>query len=116
MRNESGLQPVEFNVIVRMKPTEETTAGGIILPTSKTERDELAEDEGTLVAVSPHAFSYAEWPDGVAPPQVGDQVIIAQYQGRIWKPGGDKGPTYRIIKDKDVVAVIEPPAKLAAAA
>lgn len=115
MHNESGLQPVEFNVIVRMKATEDKTPGGILLPASKTERDELAEDEGTLVALSPHAFTYADWPAGVAPPQPGDRVIIAQYVGRLWKPQGDKGPTYRILKDKDIVAVIDPPALAAAA-
>lgn len=113
MRNDSGLLPHEFNVVIRMDPTEERTKGGIILPTSKTERDELATDEGTLVAVSPHAFSYADWPDGAEPPKVGDRVLFAQYAGRLWKRGET---TFRILKDKDIVAVVEPVPALAAAA
>jgi chaperonin GroES len=113
MTNDSGLLPQEYNVVIRMDPTEEKTAGGIIIPVSKKERDELATDEGTLIAVSPHAFSYADWPEGADQPQPGDRVLFAQYAGRIWERGGIK---YRILKDKDIVAVIQPPAKLATAA
>lgn len=112
MTNESGLSPVEYNIVVRMDPVEEKTVGGIILPSSKTDRDELAADEGTIVAASPHAFSYAEWGD-VKPPQVGDRILMAQFDGRIWKRGG---VTYRLIKDKSVIAVVEQAAQLAEAA
>lgn len=112
MRNESGLNPVEFNVVVRMDPVEVKTAGGIILPATKTEREELAADEGTLIAVSPHAFSYADWPEGARMPQVGDRILFAIYEGRLWERGGVK---YRLIKDKAVIAVIDPPALAAAA-
>lgn len=112
MTNDSGLRPVEFNVVIRMDPAEEKTKGGIILPTSKTDRDELATDEGTLVAVSPNAFTYADWPEGYELPRPGDRVLFAQYAGRLWERGGVK---YRILKDKDIVAVIERPALAAAA-
>lgn len=113
MPNESGISPVEYNVVVRMDVVEEKTVGGIILPQSKTDRDELSADEGTIVAASPHAFSYAEWPEGTQPPQVGDRILMAQFDGRIWKRGG---VTYRLIKDKSVIAVIEQPAAISAAA
>lgn len=103
MTNESGLNPVEYNVVVRLESVEKTTAGGIIIPDSKVDRDDLATDEGTLVAVSPHAFTYAEWQRGQVPPKVGDRILFAQYDGRIWEKDGVK---YRIIKDKAVVAVI----------
>ena len=111
MQNESGLSPVEYNIVVRMDPVEEKTASGLYLPQTKTERDELAADEGTIVAVSPHAFSYAEWGDA-QPPKVGDRILMAQFDGRIWKRGGQ---TYRLIKDKSVIAVVEAPALAAAA-
>ena len=107
MSNESGLAPVEYNIVVRMDPVEEKTASGIILPQTKTERDELAADEGTIVAVSPHAFSYAEWGDA-EPPKVGDRILMAQFDGRIWKRNGI---TYRLLKDKSVIAVVQPEAQ-----
>lgn len=109
--NESGLRPMEFNVVVRMDPVE-NKIGNIIIPESKKDRDELATDEGTLVALSPHAFTYADWPEGAEQPCPGDRVMFAQYSGRIWERGGVK---YRILKDKDIVAVIEPPAVAVAA-
>lgn len=113
--NDSGLQPMEYNVVIKMDPTEEKV-GSIIIPVTKQERDELATDQGTLIAVSPHAFSYADWPEGAVPPKPGDRVMFAQYAGRLWKPKGDNGPVYRILKDKDIVAVVEQPAPLAAVA
>jgi co-chaperonin GroES (HSP10) len=113
MSNESGISPVEYNIVVRMDPVEEKTASGIYLPGSKTDRDKLAADEGTIVAVSPLAFSYADWPEGSRIPQVGDRVLMAQFDGRIWERGG---VTFRLIKDKSVIAVIEQPAAVSQAA
>ena len=113
MTNKSGLIPSEFNVVIEMDPVKDKTAGGIFLPETKKDRDELSTDEGTLVAVSPHAFSYADWPEGATPPQVGDRVLFAQYSGRIWERGAAK---FRILKDKDIVAVVDTTVKLEVAA
>ena len=99
-----SLTPVEYNVIVEPDATETVTPGGIILPTSATERDELSTDEGVLVAVSQHAFSYAVWAKGTKPPAVGDRVVFAKYAGTIRKEGD---ATFRIIKDQSIVAVIQ---------
>lgn len=107
---------MEFNVVIRMDPAETKTASGLYLPPTKVERDELATDQGTLEAVSPHAFTYADWPVGAVQPQPGDRVMFAQYAGRIWKPKGESGPTFRILKDKDIVAVVERQPALAAVA
>ena len=117
MRNESGLTPMEYNCVVRMDPVESKSAGGIILPTSKTDRDKLAADEGMLVAISPLAFNYDQWPADARKPQVGDRVMFARYSGTLYQPNGeDKEPQYRILKDKDIIAVIEQPPALAAVA
>jgi co-chaperonin GroES (HSP10) len=117
MKNESGLKPTEFNVLIRMDPVEDRTASGLFIPPTKVERDELACDEGTLVAASPLAFSYVSTDERPAwegeQPQVGDRVLFAQFDGRLWKRDG---VTYRILKDKSIVAVIEPQPALAAAA
>lgn len=112
MQNESGLSPLEFNVVVRMDPVETKTAGGLYLPETKKDRDEMSADEGTLVAISPHAFTYAEWGDNPMP-SVGDRVLFAQFDGRLWERAGVK---YRLIKDKSLIAVIDPAASLVAAA
>ena len=113
MTNDSGLLPMEFNVVVRMDKAEEKTAGGIILPTSTQDRDKLSAEEGELVAVSPHAFTYAEWPENERKPQPGDRVIIARYAGVLRERNGRD---FRIVKDKDIVAVVEQVPALSAAA
>ena len=98
--------PQEFNIVVELDPIEEKTAGGIILPVEKVERDKLAFEEGTLVAVSPHAFTYArpeDW-EGHRKPAVGDRVLIERYAGLLREKDGRN---YRIVKDKNLVAVIE---------
>lgn len=111
MTNESGVRPIEYNVVLRMDAVEQRTASGIILPDSKTARDEMSADEGTLIAISPHAFTYAEWGDQPMP-KVGDRVLFAQHDGRLWERGGIK---YRILKDKSLIAVLDQPALAAAA-
>jgi co-chaperonin GroES (HSP10) len=87
-------RPMEFNIVVELDPTEEVTKGGIILPNAQVERDKLGAEEGTLIAVSPLAFSYAnpsEWGDHEKP-KIGDRVMVK---------------SYRIVPDKSLVAVIE---------
>ncbi len=91
-----------------MKPTkvDEKTKGGIILPDETKERDQFAQMQGTLVAVSPLAFTYAnadEWA-GADKPRVGDKVLFAKFAGA--KIKGNDGEDYRIISDKDVSAVL----------
>lgn len=103
MPNECGLIPMEFNVVVKPKAIEEKTAGGVFLPTTATDREKLAVVEAELVAVSPHAFTYADWPEGARKPEVGDQVIIAKHAGAIHSRNGTD---YRIVKDKDIVAIV----------
>ena len=98
------LIPMEFNVIVELDPIEEKTKGGILLPTQKVDRDKLEAEEGTLVAVSPHAFTYADWPEGARMPKVGDRVLIARYAGVLRERDGR---SLKIVKDKDIIAVVE---------
>jgi chaperonin GroES len=100
MMSDCGLRPVEFNVIVDQDPVEEKTKGGLILIDQDKQKHQTTR--GTIVAVSPHAFNYAEWVDG--PPKVGDRVVFAQYGGTFIDGADDK--KYRCLKDKDILAVL----------
>jgi chaperonin GroES len=101
-------RPLEFNVVIELDPVEEKTAGGIILLQQTKEADTLAAEEGTLVAVSPHAFSYVEDWSEAPKPLVGQRVMIKRYDGilREREIEGVK-KAYRIVQDKSVVALIE---------
>jgi co-chaperonin GroES (HSP10) len=55
-KNTSGVLPTEFKVLIEEKKVEERI-GSIILPDQVKERDQYAQTEGVLVAVSPLAFT-----------------------------------------------------------
>lgn len=106
MKNESGIHPTEYKVLIQPVKVEEKTKGGIILPEEHKDREQFAQMEGTLVAVSPLAFTYAndtEWAKADRP-KPGDKVLFAKYAGA--KVTGRDGKEYRIANDKDVAAVL----------
>lgn len=103
--NPSGIIPTEYRVLVRPKEVAEKTKGGIIVPDETKERDQYAQIEATLVAMSPLAFSYSEtWPDGSCP-VVGDRVLVAKYAGT--KIRGKDGLDYKLCSDRDIGAILE---------
>ena len=105
--NPTGIYPTEYKVLIEPKGVE-TKIGSIIVPVSEQEKQKWATTEGTLIAVSPLAFTYAkhdEWKDaGAAPPKPGDRVIFAKYAGNHVK--GKDGKEYVLANDKDVMAVL----------
>lgn len=106
MTNTTGINPTEFKVLIAPKPVEEVTKGGIILATQTTESEKYATVDGTIVAISHLAFSYAtpdEW-DGKKP-KAGDRAIYAKYAGVRVK--GRDGQEYLLVNDKDICATIE---------
>ena len=103
--NTSGIRPVEYNCLVLPDEVKEQTAGGLFIPQSKKEKDEFARMEGVLVAASPVAFDYAEWPDPADKPKVGDRVVFARYQAT--EITGKDGRKYWLLKDKAIAGVME---------
>lgn len=99
-----GIAPVEYNVLIIQEIVEERTAGGIWKPEKVQDTDQAAQQRGRLVAASPLAFNYDNYPvDGVKP-QVGDLIWFAKYSGS--KIEGKDGKTYILTKDKDIGAVV----------
>lgn len=104
-----GIYPVEFKVAVR--PVEEKgfveLKGGhkLYKPDDLKERDEHSAIEGEIVAISPLAFTYENWPEGARKPQVGDMAIFARFSGNTIT--GNDGVKYRIMNDKDIMAIRE---------
>lgn len=103
-----GLRPVEYNLIIAPARAAETMgAAGLIRRTDQDiETEQLALQIGRIIDMSPLAFNYEEWKDCEdRKPKVGDVVWFARYAGGLIEAAFD-GQPYRIIKDKDVAAVI----------
>ena len=102
--NDSGIHPMEFNVLVFPSEVEAKTKGGIILADETKEKEGFGRMEGTLVASSPVAFTYADWPEGTQPPQVGQTVVFSKYQAT--EVTGRDGRKYWLMKDKSIAAIL----------
>lgn len=105
MKNTSGITPVEFNVLVKQDEVQERTAGGLYLSGDTLDREKHAQTRGVIVAVSPLAFNEDVWPQSQPKPEAGQKVAFAKHAGTFID--GLDGEQYRVIKDKDVVALID---------
>lgn len=97
------IRMMEFNVLVDQDKTEEKTAGGLYLSQDVQERGKHQQTFGTIIDVAPLAFNEDIWPPDMERPKPGDRVMFAQHAGTFAKFDGKE---YRVIKDRDVVAVI----------
>jgi co-chaperonin GroES (HSP10) len=98
-----GLEPTEYNIVLAPAVMPERV-GSILLSDQERERLGMAMQVGRIVAASPVAFNYERWPIDTYPPQVGDVVWFARYAGGVFE--GRDGREYRIVKDKDIGAII----------
>jgi len=103
MKNESGVKPVEYKVLVKPDSTEKKTAGGVYLPDDTHEKHSLAQVKGTLIAMGGSAFKDFVEGDRAAL-QPGARVYFAKYEG-VMIVGAD-GVDYRLCNDKSIGAVV----------
>ncbi len=105
--NQSGLLPVEYRVLIKPEPIEDTDplyrkckALGIQIPNDPKEREQMAQQRGTLVDHGGNAFD--DWKG--AKPTVGCKVIFGKYAG--YNTQGADGEVYRVCNDKDISAIL----------
>jgi len=102
MKNESGIKPVEYKILVLPDTVDEKTESGLIYKAvTATEKEIMAQTEGILVATSDMAFD--GW--NCELPKIGDRVLFDKYSGLFIKGADEKD--YRVINDKDLVAILE---------
>jgi len=95
-----GFRPLHDRVVVRRIEAEEKTAGGIIIPDTAKEKPM----EGEVVAVGPGARGE----DGKIQPldvKAGDRVLFGKWSGTEVKLDGED---LIIMKESDVMGIIEP--------
>jgi chaperonin GroES len=101
-------RPLHDRVVVRRIDAEEKTAGGIIIPDTAKEKPQ----QGEVLAVGPGARD----DQGRITPldvKVGDTVLFAKWSGTEVKIDGDE---LLIMKESDLMGVLESRGKLKAAA
>lgn len=105
MKNESGIQPVEYKVLVLLDKVEEKTEGkhgaGIYFPEQTREREEWASQRGKLIAIGGNAFEDFKEPI----PKPGNRICTVRYPGD--SVTGKDGREYHLISDKEVTAIIK---------
>jgi chaperonin GroES len=95
----ASFKPLHDRVLVKRVPSEEKTAGGIIIPDSVQEKPQ----QGEVVA----AGSGARRADGGIEPlgvKVGDRILFGKYAGTEVKI---QGVDYLIMKESDILGVLE---------
>lgn len=100
MENKSGLNPVEYKILIDPEEVEKKTESGILLVDKVTEREKMAQVRGKLIAIGGNAFE--DWQEPI--PKVGDTITYAKYAGLIVKGVDEK--EYRLANDKDITAII----------
>lgn len=95
-----NLKPLRDRVIVRQVEEKTESAGGILLPGSAQEKENMGE----VVAVGPGKTAN----NGSIIPmtvQVGDKVMFGQYSGQEVKD--DNGDALKVMREEDIIAVVE---------
>jgi chaperonin GroES len=101
--NQTGIKPVEYKVLIEVDEVSDKSDGGLFLPDSARERQEMAHDRGTLIEVGGMAFG--DWKGNT--PQIGDKVIFNKYAGSMIQHRQEKLTKYRLCNDKDICAILE---------
>ena len=94
-----SIKPLEDRVVIRQAEAETTTASGLIVPDTASEKPQ----EGTVLAVGPGRID----DKGNRVPmdvKVGDVVVYSRYGGTEVKYGGDE---FIILSARDVLSVVE---------
>ena len=92
------IKPILDKVLIKMEESEETSKGGILLPSNSKEKPQVAE----VIEVGPGGLVDGEEVKMFV--KKGDKVIASKYAGTEIKY---EGTEYIILKQSDILAIIE---------
>ncbi len=93
------IQPLGDRVVVEREESEETTAGGIVLPDSAQDKP----SRGRVVSIGDGRL-LDDGTRGELQVKEGDRVIFSSYAGDTVKIGDDE---YLLMREDDILAIIE---------
>jgi chaperonin GroES len=98
-RNRMKIRPLHDRVIVKRSEEERTTASGIVIPDSATEKPDQGvvqaigsgkrDDSGKVIALDV---------------KVGDKVLFGKYAGQTVKVDGEE---LLVMREEDIMAIVE---------
>ena len=94
-----NIRPLHDRVVVKRMEEERTSAGGIVIPDSATEKP----DKGEIVAAG-NGKILENGDVRALDVKVGDQILFGKYAGTTVKVEGDE---LLVMREDDIVAVIE---------
>lgn len=94
-----NIRPLHDRVVVRRMEEERTTAGGIVIPDSATEKPSTGE----VVAVG-HGKKTDSGEAIAMDVKVGDKIMFGKYSGTEVKVDGEE---LLIMREDDIMAVVE---------
>ncbi|REJ69600.1 MAG: co-chaperone GroES [Planctomycetota bacterium] len=98
-KSKTKLQPLGDRVVVQREQSEETTAGGIVLPDSAQDKP----SRGTVISVG-NGKLLDDGSRGQLQVSEGDRVLFSSYAGEAFRVGDDE---LLLMREDDILAVIE---------
>ncbi|GBQ35511.1 co-chaperone GroES [Gluconacetobacter azotocaptans] len=104
--NRAGYVPLDDKILVLADIHADITSGAVQLPAEYVERQTLAAEHGTVIAVGPAAFRWnddgtRQWEGRI--PRPGDRVYFERYAGQLLK--GEDGRMYRLMSQRCIAAI-----------
>lgn len=94
------VKPVRCVAMIKPDVVEDRSAGGLYLPDSARDRNQVAMDKGELVAIGEGFFEDLKGPV----PRIGDKVMFDKYAGSLVTIDREN---YRLCNDDNIIAIIE---------
>ncbi|MDG1073499.1 MAG: co-chaperone GroES [Methylophilaceae bacterium] len=93
------IRPLHDRVVVKRSEEERTTASGIVIPDSATEKP----DQGTVIAIG-NGKKDDNGKSIALDVAVGDKVLFGKYAGQTVKVDGDE---LLVMTESDIMAIVE---------
>ncbi|MFZ4639399.1 MAG: co-chaperone GroES [Nodosilinea sp.] len=94
----ASLKPLADRVLIKVSASEETTAGGILLPDTAKEKPQVGE----ITAVGPGKVDEKGNRQSMEV-KIGDKVLYSKYAGTEVKVAGEE---FVLLSEKDILAVL----------
>ena len=98
------IKPTGTYVLIKATKIEETTEGGIVLPSELTNKEQSIEQTGRVVDIGPCAYVEGKTPAECWGIKIGDLIEHKKYNGLDSKVEGQEG--FRYVPDIEILGVI----------